>query len=85
MADSPTATRAGSAVTTPGTPAGSSLPQTTKIPRIPVVATSREKISRGGRFPYKKIREFPWWLVPAGRVPVEASSRPQKNVNSRDG
>ena len=33
---------------------------------------------------YKKYREFRWCLDPAGRVPVEASSRPKKSVNSRD-
>ena len=32
--------------------------------RFPVVAGSRRKFSRGGRFRYKKSRAFPWWLVP---------------------
>ena len=52
--------------------------------RFPVVAGCRGKFSRDGRILYKKSRELPWWLVPAGRVRVEASSRPKIPVNSRD-
>ena len=47
----------------------------TKIAWIPVVATSRGKISRGGRFPRDV---FPWWPIPVQKIPwipVVASSR----------
>ena len=37
--------------------------------RFPVAASSRWRFAHGGRFPYKKSREFPWRLNIAGEVP----------------
>ena len=35
--------------------------------------------------PIEKSREFPWWLVPAGRYPVMDDSCTTNPMNSRDG